>query len=425
MVAVVDTPSHEAIRCPRCGAKNDLAGLSDDQENGEPSETELVTQMLDTQAQAKERRQAAQEAAQAQRDSQREKQLAQRHEFAQRVDRLGAAAGRSRTRNWIASGVGLMIMALVAWAVVGVVFKGGKKIMSAVGVGDDQNIEQLVDGWVRSLSADLRHKGVRHHVYHVAVDDIKPEGEHLFVVHGSVHAADQKLNQDQAAKRVVDRQLPKLSSNEKNKLRDGVRQIKKVYDPKHIDQITGSSAAEPSARHKQDTKVDLRDMGFKFDGSDRGNAAGDSGGSDIVRDFVMVVRLDSKTSSFGDGAAVEYFVWEAQAKNGQVEILNGMRRSPISRAVDAIFTSLKDGDSDYQEHVRIYGGGRLGDLFPDEFSPVEWELARCDLIQQRSARAFVLVTDKDAKRSGTWILTFLRLEDDGQWRAANVWRQAD
>jgi len=427
---------------------NDLNKPQDSEDAGNVSNEQMVTQMLDSEAQASVRRQAEDEVVEAERDAQHVHDLEQRHAVAQRINRLGKTAKERKSHSWVISTVMLLLIGLLGWAGYNYAWKnsgsggsggaGGTGWVGGTGGADSEAVKSLVDQWVRSLSSNLRYQGVRYHIYHVAIDKTSPKGV-LLVINGSVHAADQKLSQEQAAKRVPkekvnDEQLPGLTKDRKRQLAEGVKTIRNTYDPKRMEGITSmkspggpgsSEASDSTGKTDQQQDSNLRDLGFEFDNTSEAGknstSSGQSQNNDIERPFVLVVRKDESTASFPSGIALEYFIWEAQVRSGSTQLLKGNDQVPIEKVVNAIFTSRKQGTDDYRQYLKVYGQSHIDDLFPKTYKPDQWKLARCDIIKNRSVRAFVQVTDVNAKRTGTWILTLLRLENDGQWRVARTW----
>ncbi len=428
-VAVVDPSAGDRVKCPRCGAENDPSKPAAT-EPPSVDEAELVSDMLESEAEAQVRREAREKEEAARRDAERERELERVHNLSQRISRLGrSGVGGAGKSGLIGGFIGTAVLILLlVWGVRALMNAAPDGMPFAIGA-KETSIEELVDHWVRSLGGDLRREGVTYHVYHVNIAEKTPQGDALTIVRGDMRAADRPLSKEQVASRLKNELTDDMDSlrvdrKDKNELLQGVKKIRNTYDPKRIqDTASMRSALGRIDRAPADSGgADLQAMGFEFDEDPTSSGSSPARrAEDLVRSFTCVVRKDETTRELPAGRALEYFIWDAQASAGAVKLLRGAALNEIKTSVDEIFGSLQQQTAGYKRHAMVYGTRTLDELFPDYYRPQKWVLARCDIRAQGRVRAFVIVHDREVSRSGTWILTYLNLEADRQWRVSKTW----
>jgi len=438
--AMVDTSTGPRVKCPRCGAVQDVAGSQD----ADPSMDSgaLVSDMLETQAQAEQRHRVEAQAAAEQADRQRrESHFAHQRQAAERMTRLGGKSSGANSLGWAVGVFAVVVGALIGYRVMVGFFDARKAHQAAAeqmgafaSLEDGQRISGAVERWVRSLSAGITHDGGSYHVYHVSFDSVEERGGGLLLVEGAMHAADRQLTGEEITGRVEALREAKekgqpqdsegLGSLEGGDLQQSVGVMRDSYDPQRMSEIASgrrdlNAASGAGEKPQADAADGLRSMGFEFDDESPSDF------QEITRPFICVVRRDAETESFGGGVAMDYFVWARHAQDGSVSVIDDPQvQQPFAKVINYVLESLRDGGGGWRTYVNASNRRTPSDLFPALDRPESWTIARYDRNSRDAVRAFVRVKTQNAQRSGTWILTLLPIGSDGGYRIVDVWRTA-
>jgi hypothetical protein len=431
---MIDTSAGRRAKCPRCGAVQDEAALSQDDQPVDAGT--LVSDMLETQEQAEQRhRLESQAAAERAERERREAHFAHQRHATERFNRLGGKTSGGKSFGWVVGVFAAVVGAFIGYRALVGFFDARKADQAAAeqlgafaSIDGGDRVSGAVARWVRSLAAGI----TTYQPYHVSFDKVEQQGDGLLLVEGALHAADRALTDEQIAARIDALRQAKSDRSATNadgagtvsggELQQGVGVIRDSYDPQRMEQIaTGrrdmqvdADAGEQASNGAAET---LRSMGFEMDDAVAGDA------QEIVRPFMCVVRRDSDTESFAGGVAMEYFVWAHEAHDGSVRALDdAQEQQSVAKVINYVLESLRDDGDGWRTYVNASGRRTSSDLFPVRDRPAAWTIARSDRNARNVVRAFVRVKTQTPERSGTWIIAMMRIGSDGGYRIVDVWR---